>query len=208
MSSALSLENFDSDSDINLSSRLGPGSTLLIHDRFFWIYFMITLFFIIIGVGAILTSDDPYVIVISILWLLSNVALMILVYHASINWSPLNSDQQMQICFVDSDSGCFDANNRVWLFINVLFIVLLIISTLWAGELQNQDSGPLRTMSGILILLGGLVLCGLASGTLNDGETLFGRTFTDHVYILPFWIAVAYLLIWFGLTLYVVLTST
>lgn len=177
---------------------------VIIHDRVFWIYFIVTFFFIIIGVGSILTSDDPNLIVISILWLLSNVALMIIVYHASIKWGPIDPEDNSQICVVDSNSGCFDAGNRVWLFINVLFIVLLIISILWAGELRNQDGGPLRTMSGIVILLGGLILAALASSRL---DTEYFNTFSTNIYNMPFWIAVAYLIIWFGLTLYVVIST-
>ena len=146
--------------------------------------------------GAILSSNDPYMIIISILWLLSNVALMIIVYHASVRWGPVDRND-VQLCVVDSDSGCFNENNRVWLFINVLFIVLLIIATLWAGELGNADAGPLRTVSGILILLGGLLLCALAGGNL----------FMYNIYIVPFWMSVGYLLIWFGLTVYAIITT-
>lgn len=170
----------------------------IINDRIFWIYFIVTLFFIIIGVGAILSSNDPNMIIISIIWLLSNVVLMILVYHASVRWGPVDpTNEDNQICFVDDNSGCFDASNRVWLFINILFIAMLIISTLWAGELGNVDGGPLRTMSGVLMILGGLLLCSLAGG----------RQFMNDIYVIPFWIAVGYLIIWFGLTLYVALTS-
>lgn len=168
----------------------------VINDRAFWIYFIITLFFIIIGAGAILTSDDPHVIIIIIFWILANVALFVLIYHASINWGPTGYDKQ--ICVIDSDSGCFNPSNRVWLFVNILFVVLLILSILWAGELNNQNTSPLRTMSGVLILLGALVLCGLAS---TDDRT----TLMYQVYSKSFWVAVAYIMIWFGLTLYVVL---
>jgi hypothetical protein len=118
---------------------------------------------------------------------------MIIVYHASATWGPTNPDDENSlVCVVDPNSHCFDANNRIWLFINILFIILLIISTLWAGELGNIDAGPLRAMSGILILLGGLVLCGLAYIRLYN-------------YVTPFWVSVIYLLIWVGLTLYIVL---
>lgn len=181
---------------------------VIVNDRVFWIYFIVTLFFIIIGVGAILGSDDPHMIVIAVFWLLSSVALMIVVYHTSINWGPVNPESDTQICVIDANSGCFDAINRVWLFINVLFIVLLILATLWAGELGNQDGSPLRSMSGVLILLGGLILCGLAGGRLNaeDNHVIFDHKFVHDIHIIPFWVAVGYLIIWFGLTLYVVIT--
>ena len=132
----------------------------------------------------------------SIVWVLSNLALMIVVYHGSEIWGPTDpTGQNNMICVVDPNSGCFNAGNRVWLFINILFIALLIMSLLWAGELGNQDSGPLRTMSGVIILLGGLLLTGFIYSKIKAG------TF----YMIPFWVSVLYLLIWFGLTLYVTL---
>jgi hypothetical protein len=165
----------------------------IIHDRVFWIYFIITLFFVIIGLAAIINSNNSHLLIIAAFWLLSNVALLILIYHASIIWGP--SNDQDPICVLDSDSGCFKSNNRMWLFINILFIVMLILSTLWAGELENTDSNTLSGMSGVLILLGGLVLGGL----LSDHEIM------SNVFIAPFWIAIGYLLVWFGLTLYAVI---
>lgn len=165
----------------------------MVHDRIFWIYFIVTLFFIILGVESIVIDSDPCTVMISILWLLSNLALMIVVYHASIEWGPIG-DAGLQVCVVDSNSGCFEADNRVWLFINILFILLLIISVLWAGELSNPDAGPLRTMSGILILLGGLILCSLIAG----------KQFWYNNYTLAFWVAVSYIVIWFALTIYTV----
>jgi hypothetical protein len=157
----------------------------IINDRIFWIYLIVTLFFLIIGVGSILMSNDPNFIILSVMWLLGNIALMIIVYHTSIKWGPPDS----QICFIDDNSGCFDSGNRVWLFVNFLFIALLIISILWAGELGN--SGSLNNMSGILILLGGLMLFQL----LNH------KSKTNYLNI-SFWICIFYLVIWFGLTLY------
>jgi len=167
---------------------------VIIHDRIFWIYFIVTFFFIIIGVGSILSSSDPYLIIISIFWLLSNIFLMILVYHASVNWGPSHT-----LLSTDSTSSkFFHPDTLVWIFVNVSFIVLLILSILWAAELRNRDNGPLRTMSGVLILLGGLILCALA----------YERNYSNHQYITPFWFSVAYLIIWFGLTLYAAITSS
>lgn len=177
----------------------------IINDRIFWIYFIITLFFIILGMSSILISNDSYLIIISILWLLSNVALMILIYHASIRWGPLDS----QICVIDANSRCFDPDNRIWLFVNILFIALLIISLLWAGELGNKNGELLRSMSGILILLGGLLLCALIINKSSDCLVTDGHihSSTAFIYDIPFWVSVTYLIIWYSLTLYVVLTS-
>lgn len=166
---------------------------VIIYNRIFWIYFMVTLFFIIIGVGLILASTDPNRLVVAILWLLGNIALLILVYHSSINWGP-----DGQICVIDSNSGCFDADNRVWLFVNILFIVLLIFGVLWAAEFNNKDSGPLLTISGVIIILGGLLFAGLATGW----------QFLNNPHIIPFWVAVVFLIIWFALTLYVAITAS
>ena len=171
----------------------------VIYDRIFWIYFIITIFFIIIGVGWVITSSDPGLIIVATLWLLSNIVLMILVYNASVKWAPIDPDNlDNQICVVDSNSQCFDPSNRVWLLINILFIILLIVSILWAGELKNADAGPLRTMAGVIMLLGGLILTGLSSD---------GYNFMYGMYTTSFWISVSYLIIWFGLTFYVVTTS-
>ena len=157
----------------------------LVYDRIFWIYFIVALFFAILGVGYIITSIDDHMLIIMVLWLLSIVLLLIIVYHASIYWSP------GPVCVVDGNSQCFEPSNRIWLLINIGFVVLLILSTLWAAELSNLDAGPLRPLSGVLILLGGLVLCSLSTYLTAD---------------IPFWSCVAYLFIWFGLAMYITLT--
>lgn len=140
----------------------------LFHDRTFWIYFIITLFFIIIGLASIISANvNP---AIAIFWLIANVALMILIYHASTQFS-----------------GDFTV---YYIFVNMLFLVLLIISIVWTGELKS-DTPLVRSGAGILSLLGGLIICKLA-------------TMAEYTsYIQPIWIAIAYLLIWFGLTWYV-----
>lgn len=162
----------------------------IIHDRVFWIYFIITLFVIVLGMTFIISSNDPYAVTLSIIWLIATVFLMIIVYHASQNWAPLSGGQP--VCVVDHNSGCFHPNNRIWLFINILFVLLLIFSGLWAGELGNSDAGPLRTMAGILIILGSIVLYRLTHNSL---------------YSIQFWIAIFYIVIWVGLTIYVTIKS-
>lgn len=167
----------------------------VIHDRIFWIYFIITLFFLVIGISSILSSNDPNMIIIAILWLLSNIILLIIVYHAAVQWGPCN-DNNILVCVVDNDSGCFESDNRIWLFINVVFISLLIISILWAAELGNPDAGALRSLSGILMLIGGLILV----------RFTIGRNYIDDsLYTLPFWMCVIFMIIWVIFTLYVIL---
>lgn len=170
---------------------------VIIHDRVFWIYFIITLFFIILGIRFILLSSDPFMYLLSFFWLLSNFLLILIIYSSSSIWAPINPHNDTQICVIDHNSNCFEPNNRIWLFINILFIIILIFSTLWASELGNDDGSHLKTMSGVLILIGSILLSNLLSFR-NSSSTHF-LTYT------PFWISVIYILLWLGLTLYVVL---
>lgn len=110
----------------------------VIDDRIFWIYVIITLFFIIIGVGLIISSNDPNLISINILWLISMLALMINAYYIY-----NNNDSYIKI------------------FIIIIFISLLIISVLWTGELWNKNDNQLLITFSILILLGGFILFSL-----------------------------------------------
>jgi hypothetical protein len=174
----------------------------IIHDRIFWIYFVVTLLFIVIGMCSIISSNDPNRIFISMGWLFANILLMILVYHASIEWGPNDPRAKYaQICFFDKNSNCWAPANRTWLFINLIYVVLLIMAILWAGELNNTDGSPLRTMSGVITLLGGIILCNLIQ-CKGTGSTYYNN------YIIPFWIGVVYLVIWFALTLYVATSSS
>ena len=127
---------------------LGP----IIYDRVFWIYFIIALFFVIVGMSLIMSSNDPYLIYVSVIWLIANVALIILAYQTSIVWGPKNSNNGELVCFVDKDSRCFDSKNRVWLFVNLIFIVILILQVLWASELYNVGNYG-RTLIGVFILI-------------------------------------------------------
>ena len=116
----------------------------IIDDRIFWIYVIITLFFIIIGIGLITSSNDPNSIAITILWLISMLALMInayYVYNDNIN------------------------NNYFKIFIIIIFISLLIISVLWTGELWNKNNNQLLIIFTVLILLGGFILFSLRTQT-------------------------------------------
>jgi len=76
----------------------------------------------------------------------------------------------------------------VW--INIVFLGLLLISVLWAGELDNTD-GMLRTNLGVIIILGGLYLSLLGGNCINKYMT----TGLGSLYVG----------IWFILTLYVTL---
>lgn len=164
----------------------------VIYDRVFWIYFIVTLFFITIGVTLLASATDPYMLLVIVLWLLTNIILIIVTYNISLKFSP---NQNSEICIIDKDVGCFSSDNRLWLLINVIFIILLVLSVLWAGELQNSDGEQIRNISGIFILLGGILLIVL---TLINNK---------NIYLISFWLLIAYLLIWFGLILYFMIQS-
>ena len=116
----------------------------IIDDRIFWIYVIITLFFIIIGVGLIVSSNDINLIAINILWLISMLALMVSAYY------------------IYSENESY-----LKLFVIIIFISLLVISVLWTGELWNKNDNQLLIIFTMLILLGGFILFNLRSETYD-----------------------------------------
>lgn len=159
----------------------------MIEDRIFWIYFIVTLFFLIVGTFSLIQTSSAWVIV---LWFLSNIALMIIVYHTSA-WCAPTDDSGDFVCVIDDGSRCFDSKNRVWLLINILFIILLVISVIWAGARENN-------VIGILMLFLGLILLILITKRIDE-KYKHQRIFTNcHV---PFWMYVFYITIWTILTL-------
>lgn len=152
----------------------------ILTDRVFWIYFIITLFFVIMGLYFIISLRGQYMIYVSIFWLSSLVILMVVIYHASINWGPDN------VCVVDNDSGCFEKSNRLWLLINLLFLIMLVLAVLWTCEFNNAQS---QIFVSIFILLCGLLLSGLF--------------YRDTPYTtLPLIGTIIYLVIWVILSMY------
>lgn len=150
---------------------------------------IITIFFIIIGVHFIVISNNPHMIIISILWLLSAILLMILVYHSSLIWGPDDPDCiYPNICFTDQNSGFFDSKYRMWLLTNLLFILILSFSVLWTSEISNQDSQILKTFSGLFIILGGIVIHSLCAGY--------------NFHLGTFWVGLCFFLIWLIFTFY------
>lgn len=150
---------------------------MFIHDRGFWIYIIITLFFIIIGASLILRSKVPNSSFISILWSIANIFLMTLVYNVS-------------TCCTIEENVC--KNRTFWLVINSLFIILLLISTIWAGELSNRENNKVLKTTGVMMILGGIVVYKVTSDKIG---------FINHCN-LSSWVFVGYLFIWFGLLMY------
>lgn len=178
-----------------------------VHDRIFWIYFIVTLFLTILSIASLTTSNNPYTGYLTTAWILSVIALLVLVYHASnisnnsqIEFTELLSPEKLatpETYRNPSSVGYYQqASHGTWIIINILFITLLILATLWAAELRNTEESVWRSMSAIFVLLGGILLTGI----------LNGHRIMDNVLFAPFWVAIAFLLLWFGIALYSVLS--
>lgn len=164
----------------------------MIEDRIFWIYFIVTIFFIIVGTFSLIQTSSPWIIV---LWFLSNLALMIIVYHTTAWCAPMDTAGDY-VCVIDEDSCCFDPNNRIWLLINILFIILLVTSVVWAGAKENN-------VIGIIMLFLGLIFLILITKRIDE-KYEHSKVFTKcHI---PFWMYVFYITIWTILTLNTIIT--
>jgi hypothetical protein len=142
---------------------------VIINNRIFWIYLIITIFFIIIGIRFLAVTNDNNIIIICILWFLSIVLLMIMVIDLSVKYV-----------------------KSLWVFVNVLFIFLLIMTVFWTAEFSNSGEDYIKTILGIIILLGALLI-----------SILIVNKSSNYIYQGIFWINVCYILIWLSLTLYV-----
>lgn len=169
-----------------------PSVNYLIQDRIFWIYFIIALFFIIIGLTCLSYYNNSYVYILATLWLLASIFFLIIIYYTSILWNPIDDDNLL-ICFVDADVGCLKSSNKFWLFINCFFIFILIFSVLWTSELSNPNPSFLKPFSGIIILISSLFLFSICLPYLRNNSLFY-------------WAFLFFLLIWFCLTLYSVLS--
>lgn len=162
------------------------ANKIAINDRLFWIYLIIAIFFIIIGISSLIMSEDKHVLLIILIWILSNIALLITIYHISLNWYPENKG-----------CSCFKGNKYVFCLIYFIFVSLLILGILWASKFHDiNGGGNWRSLSGIFIIMGGLALLSLSSHCNVSGFTGF---------IIPFWSCVCFLVIWVGLTIYTLL---
>ena len=142
---------------------------MLIYDRIFWIYFIIVLFFIIVGITT-MQNVSPTIIV---LWLIANLSLLILMYYAiSLKEYP---DYNV-INFVD---------NRI--LINCLFIIILILASLWIGNITSTSSDVL----GIILLISGLMLADI----------------TTRYHITSLLFGIIFLTIWWGLVTNIMLNK-
>ena len=116
------------------------------YTRAFWIYFIITLLFVIIGLESLISASIPIWTI--TFWVLSQVFLMIAI-----------------------SESYKTSQNAVW--INSLFIIMLIVSYIWTYEVDSKENN-LDSITGIALLLGGLILCTRVK-----------------IYTIPFWALVA-----------------
>ena len=178
----------------------------IIDNRTFWIYFIITFIFIVIGTTFILISDNYYKFIIMFVWMISNVLLLCLIYHSSYLLSPLiklkpcstsenyvSLERYKDCCVIDSDSKCLEPKNRIWLYINILYIIILILSTVWTTEINNLNAKGFLTCSGVIIVLGGLLL------SLHSGNDIIHN---------PSIFSIGHLAIWICLSIYVAIKSS
>jgi hypothetical protein len=172
----------------------------ILDNRNFWIYFIFTFIFVIIGVTYILMSDDNHKIIIAFIWMISNVILLCLIYHSSYILSPIERlspcstgrditllpDVYKNCCVIDTNSKCLEPKNRILFIINLLYIFLLILSTFWAFEVKN-NSNTFLTCSGVILILGGLLLSSYSGDDIVNNPSVF---------------SIGYLLIWICLSVY------
>lgn len=132
--------------------------------RVFWIYAMISIFFSVLGMLYLVEFTTKHTVWISVLWLLANIILTVLVY-----------------CVVSDIEPCF--LDITWILANTVFVLILVFSVIWAGELSTDSNSALGVSSGILIVLGGLLLSSAASG-------------------ISFFMGCAYVIVWISLCIY------
>jgi hypothetical protein len=160
-------------------------------DRPFWIYFIVTFFAIIVALAVLIPAGSNVIVI--ILWVLGAIFLLLMINNIISYHSP-----RIGICLVDSNVECLNPNYRMWLVLNIIFIVLLIFMLLWAAELNNPTAGTLRETSSIIIILGGVYLCGLTWYLLRDMPS----DYHINKYILL--LGVLYSIIWVGFSIFTI----
>jgi len=182
---------------VNKNNILLGSQETIFNDRIFWIYLIVTLFFIIIGISYILSySTDNNYLLISFFWLFSNICLLISIYHMSILWNPSNDCDDL-ICLFDDNYFCFQPNNRTWLFINIIYIILLFLSIMWTLEItQIQPYNFNIYVIGIVILLLSILLSTYCIQKYNINSLPYYK-----FNIIPFTFIIIYILIWLAFTL-------
>lgn len=117
--------------------------------RIFSIYLIISLFFVIVGLNFFFGTEFW----VPILWTLSNIFLLIIIYNFIINLNQSDSDNNI-LCLVDTNNNCFKSNKnfRSWVIINALYLIILVFTTMWAVE-KSQNSELTIPYSIVILIL-------------------------------------------------------
>jgi len=142
--------------------------TVIIYDRVFWIYFIVMSFFLIIGLNFIITNTllpNSKAIIISMFWAISIINIFIVIYYLT--------------HFITSQSmPCPERNNRSLFIINIVFIVILILATVWTTDFKQP-------LLGVGVLIGSLIICAYS-----------------YPFPFVFWLSLTFLLLWLSITFY------
>lgn len=119
--------------------------------RRFWIYFIVSLFFIIMGL-TLYTGDASEDVSVSItvvtLWIIAGLLLFISVFRLSERTGFYSNDEERLIT----------KPKVLWFIVNLMYVIYLALSTVWLTELNSNSSSWIRTIFGVIIILVGLVL--------------------------------------------------
>lgn len=96
--------------------------------RVFWIYFIVTLFFLIIGLGSLFATSAPLWLILT--WTLATLLLMVATYFTYLEF------------------------NQIW-WLTVLFVFMLVVSHMWTFEVTDRQTD---TLASLTLVLAGLVL--------------------------------------------------
>jgi hypothetical protein len=142
--------------------------TVIIYDRVFWIYFIVMSFFLIIGLNFIITNTlltNSKAIIIGMFWAISIINIFIVIYYLT--------------HFITSQlMPCPEKNNRSLLIINIVFIVILILATVWTTDFKQP-------LLGVGVLIGSLIICAYS-----------------YPFPFVFWLSLTFLLLWLSITFY------
>ena len=141
--------------------------TVIIYDRIFWIYFIVMVFFLIIGLNFIITNTsltNSKAIIIGMFWAISIINIFIVIYFLT--------------HYITYQATCLESNNRSLLIINIIFILILILATIWTTDFKQP-------LLGVGVLIGSLIICAYS-----------------YPFPFVFWLALTFLLLWLSITFY------
>lgn len=150
-----------------------------VQDRVFWVYCLVSLFFTILGIVFLSYNNKGTYLIFP--WTVGNICLLYCVYMLSLSYIPF------QICTARVlDNPCLIKSSWKWISVNVIYLAILIISLLWCVDYGNPQAGIFRSISVVLVLIGGLALLAF----YRDVEKYYN-------YVSPFfWTLVGFLLVW------------